>query len=144
MTFTRWSMHEWCKGCTNFLCQMAMVTKLCTVTSVLWVLSVELASCYIFGTKNFEMAAFWKVFAPLVKCNMVPSWNDCRHINAALHSCCIVNPDTAVSNTELLSIAEEVKHWVLFVLLSSYKICCTAFSSINICRYSCKVFFVSF
>ena len=64
------------QGRTNFLRPMAMVIKLCTVTSDLWVLSVELASCYIFGTKNFEVAAFWKMCAPLIKCNTVPLWSD--------------------------------------------------------------------
>jgi len=86
-----------------------MVTKLCTVTSDFWVLSVELASYYIFGTKNFEVTAFWKMYAPLIKCNVVPSWNDCRYVNAVLPSHCIVNVDIAVSNAKLLSIAVEAQ-----------------------------------
>lgn len=46
--------------------------------------------------------------ALLIKCNMVPSWSDCRRVNAALHSHCIVNLDIAVNNAKLLSIAVEV------------------------------------
>jgi hypothetical protein len=109
----------------------------------MWVLSVELASYYIFGTKNFEVAAFWKMCAPLIKRNVVPSWNDCRHINAALHSHCIVNLDIAV-NAKLLSIAVEVSSGFSFLLPLSYKICCTAVSIINIYRSSCKVFLSDF
>jgi len=94
-------------------------------------LSVEFASYYIFGTKNFEVAAFWKMCAPLIKCNVVPSWNDCRHVNAALHVHFIVNLDITVS-AKLLSIAVEVQQWFLFLLLLSYKICCTAVSILYI------------
>jgi len=97
-----------------------MVTKLSTVTSDLWVLSVELASYYIFGTKNFEVAAFWKMCTPLIKCNVVPSRNDFRHVNPALHSHCIGNLDVAVNSAKLLSIAVEVQQWFLFLLLLSY------------------------
>ena len=120
-----------------------MVTKLCTVTSDMWVLSVELGSLYIFGTKSFEVAAFWKMCVLLIKRNVVPSWNDCRRVNAALHSHCIVNLDVAV-NAKLLSIVVEVQQWFLFLLLLSHKICCTAVSIINIYRSSCKVFLSDF
>jgi hypothetical protein len=51
----------------------------------------------------------------------------------------VIDLHAAVNNIKPLSVAMEVQEWVLFVLLSSYKIFLTAVDTINVLRYSCKV-----
>lgn len=103
-----------------------------TLYNDIWFVGPECGTCFMlyFWDHEFWDGYFLECVCTAGKSNMVPSWNDCRHINAALHSCCVVNLDTAVNIAELLSIAEEVKHEFSLlccrvtkyvVLLSAYK-----------------------
>jgi hypothetical protein len=47
-----------------------------------------------------------------------------------------------VNNIKLLSVAIEMHHWVLFASLSINLIFCTAFNTICVIIFSCKVFYI--